>query len=70
MVVPIIGMGQHQKINYDDSDFNANTNQFRKMPERNNSLVRKDQKWSAQAHWAPHQSQDRPAPFITRELCL
>jgi len=41
--VPIMGMGQHQKINYDDSDFNAGT-QLRKMPERSNSLQKKDGK--------------------------
>ena len=34
--VPIMGMGQHQKINYDDSDFNNGT-QLRRMPERSNS---------------------------------
>lgn len=34
-------MGQHQKINYDDSDFNNNT-LFRKQIERSNSLQKKE----------------------------
>lgn len=39
-----MGMGhQNQKITYDDSNFD-NAAQLRKMPERNTSLVRKDQK--------------------------
>ena len=44
--VPMMGMGQHQKINYDDSDFNNNT-QFRKMPERSNSIQKKDAKYQS-----------------------
>ena len=40
----MMGMGQHQKINYDDSDFSNNT-QFRKLLERSNSIQKKDGKY-------------------------
>lgn len=39
----MMNMVQNQKINYDDSDFNNGT-QLRKLPERSNSIQKRDGK--------------------------
>ena len=39
----MMNMAKNQKINYDDSDFNNGT-QLRKLPERSNSIHKKDGK--------------------------